>query len=171
MKVAGAHLTDKPDKPVVKPATPPVATPSPAPVKPVAKLPAPAPVAKPTPKPRQQAAKVLVADDDKKRRAAIRARIEERVSKDEKVQITEVSSAQEAAELLMRTKGGFEIVFLDHDFGTAEWTGLDVAKVLTLLPDKGKPKKVYVHSRNPMGGARVVALLEANGIPAQRVQI
>lgn len=150
--LVGAALTEK-KPPTVKPAPPPPAAPAP----------------KPRPKP--PASKVLVADNDRKRRDAIRARIEERVAVAERPKITEVGSAQEAAELLMRSKGGFEVVFLDHDFGTSEWTGLDVAKILVLLPDAGKPKMVYVHSRNPMGAARVVALLVAGGIQAQRVVI
>lgn len=74
----------------------------------------------------------------------------------------------------------WDIVHLDHDLGDLvttpdTWvdgwghrrlrTGRDAAGVITAVPDDKLPRKVIVHSVNPVGARAIVSDLKARGIP------
>ena len=78
------------------------------------------------------------------------------------------------------SRGGWDIVHLDHDLGddvinadtvidgrgrTRLLTGLDVVRWLGGCDDEMLPKRVIVHSVNPVGGADMSKELIARGIP------
>lgn len=73
--------------------------------------------------------------------------------------VVHATTSQEGLEELLR--GSWDEVWLDHDLGMeSEGSGYDV--VMGLLGNEGplpKVGRVYVHSMNPVGSARMVAAL------------
>ncbi len=68
----------------------------------------------------------------------------------------------------------YDLVYLDHDLdwqATAgltplEETGQHVAEHIVGMPRARRPRAVRVHSFNPVGGPRMIAILRSAGIPA-----
>jgi len=78
------------------------------------------------------------------------------------------------------SKGGWDLVHLDHDLGdevinadttidgwgkTRLLTGYDVANWLCSCNDDLLPKRIIVHSINPTGGAAMCQVLKSRGVP------
>jgi hypothetical protein len=72
----------------------------------------------------------------------------------------------------------FDVVFLDRDlndhgkrsvrpgmYGRQELSGEDVAWFIAQLPEEKRPLRVVVHSWNPDGAQRIVAILRDAGVP------
>jgi CheY-like chemotaxis protein len=60
----------------------------------------------------------------------------------------------------------FDLVHLDHDLGSGDGTGLDVAEHIASLPPEKRPSFAVVHSFNPPGAELMVSALKRAGIPA-----
>ena len=66
---------------------------------------------------------------------------------------------------LLETESPFDLVSLDHDLGGKTFvpsdkkSGYEVAKFIYLMPDK--PKKVIVHSFNPVGAENMMRVLNS----------
>jgi len=79
-------------------------------------------------------------------------------------------TVQEAINFL-KDNSPFDIVYLDHDLGpvvttsnsifpaSTEDTGYEVARYISIMSDKLRPKEVIVHSWNPAGAARMRDIL------------
>lgn len=111
-----------------------------------------------------QRPRVLIADNDCRRRKAIRDRIGKKALMDE------ADCGEDAVRSLLRQKQPYAVVFLDHDFGSG-WTGVDVAKFISLLHDSQVPKEVLVHVENSTAAQRILRVLEGAGITARRVVV
>ena len=110
--------------------------------------------------------RVLIADNDARRRKAIRLKIGGRASL-----IEEADSAEAAGRALARCTKAYGYVFLDHDFGSASRSGIELAWLITLLPESRVPKEVLVHAESPIIADQMVRILEAAGVRARRVVV
>lgn len=72
----------------------------------------------------------------------------------------------------------FDVAYLDHDlnafgphsvepgmYGEQELTGADVARFIAQMPAEKRPLSVVVHSWNPDGARRMVAILRDADVP------
>lgn len=77
----------------------------------------------------------------------------------------EAETAEEAIAILKK-ESPFDIVYLDHDLGNTvyapsdEKSGFFVAQFITEMPSDKLPKRVIVHSHNPIGARNMVHQLE-----------
>jgi CheY-like chemotaxis protein len=110
--------------------------------------------------------KVLILDDDPNRHREF-DNILRGVSR------LHVYTADQAISAL-RNSPPFYLVCLDHDLGdfdnkllaTDPGNGTEVAAYINLHLDRGRyPKRVMIHSWNPVGARRMADLIESVGIP------
>lgn len=81
------------------------------------------------------------------------------------------------------TSGSWDVVYLDHDLADFEYatgyctgdfnavpqremTGLDVASFITHMRDDKRPRRVVIHSWNPVGAAAMTRMLCSAGVMA-----
>jgi DNA-binding NarL/FixJ family response regulator len=98
--------------------------------------------------------RVLFLDDEELRHRAVK-RFNPR--------FTHTYTARQAIEALAASR--YEVCFLDHDLGGPE-TGHDVARWLAQQEPTNRPSRVFVHSMNPVGVARMVRTLTDAGVCA-----
>lgn len=67
----------------------------------------------------------------------------------------------------LKNDGPWDYIFLDYDLGTEE-TGYEIAKYISRCPEVC-PKKVLIHSTNPVGTARMIDTLKNVGIKAAHI--
>jgi len=91
--------------------------------------------------------KILILDDDIERWDVVTERLKDSVD-----EIKWVFTAGDCIDLLCNES--WDVLFLDHDLGDDNETGYDVACWLEARPSK-QPKKIYIHSLNPMGASRM----------------
>lgn len=73
----------------------------------------------------------------------------------------------ESAVAVFNVELAFDRVYLDHDLGTTA-TGYDTAKFIALeLPKIQQPRLVVVHTNNPIGGERMLRILQDGGVPTK----
>ena len=116
--------------------------------------------------------RILVLDDDAERHDAF----DEALSSENSVE--HAWSYHDAIAMLESEQ--FDVAYLDHDlsdfedasstivgaYGNIELTGADVARFIAHeLPRGMWPKRVVVHSWNPDGAKRMIAMLREAGIP------
>lgn len=66
----------------------------------------------------------------------------------------------ESAVAVLKVEPAFDQVYLDHDLGTIA-TGYDTAKFIAFdLPKDQRPRLVIVHTNNPVGGDRMLRILQ-----------
>ena len=70
----------------------------------------------------------------------------------------------ESAVAVLKVEFSFDRVYLDHDLGTTA-TGYDTAKFIAVeLPKEKRPRLVVVHTNNPIGGDRMLRILQDGGV-------
>ena len=73
----------------------------------------------------------------------------------------------QSAVAVLKVEPAFDRVYLDHDLGT-EATGYDTAKFIAFeLPKGQRPKLVVVHTNNPIGGDRMLKILQDGGVDTE----
>jgi CheY-like chemotaxis protein len=79
----------------------------------------------------------------------------------------DVTHARTVAEALDALRGPrFDLAQLDHDLGSGDGTGRDVAEHIASMPRDLRPRVVVVHSFNPPGARLMVATLKQAGVPS-----
>lgn len=102
--------------------------------------------------------KVLFLDDDKMRLAQARTIYSD-------YEYFEAETAIQAITMLDQ-KSPFDLVCLDHDLGgkiycpSDEVSGYHVAKHISEMPEHLRPKEVIVHTYNPVGGKKMMDVLD-----------
>jgi CheY-like chemotaxis protein len=79
--------------------------------------------------------------------------------------VTHVRMVHEALDALRGPR--FDLAQLDHDLGSGDGTGRDVAEFIAAMPESHRPSFVSVHSFNPPGARLMVAILLRVGIRAR----
>jgi ActR/RegA family two-component response regulator len=102
--------------------------------------------------------RILVLDDEQYRHDGFAMRF---AGQD----VTHVRTVAEAFKALDGER--FEMACLDHDLGSGDGTGLDVAERIAAMTREARPRYVLVHSFNPPGARRMVATLKQAGIPSK----
>ncbi len=117
--------------------------------------------------------RILILDDDAKRHAWFAKAL---AGND----VQHCYTYYDAISTLDSSENGYHVVYLDHDlndfttfqsviedtYGKVELTGEHVAKyIANCLSENKKPDEVIVHSWNPDGAKRMVAVLREAGIP------
>lgn len=110
--------------------------------------------------------RVLVLDDSLERQKAFRSHLIGTIS-------THVHSYAECVEAFENQPKPFDIVFLDHDLSDEaaagnpshkEKTGTDVVDYIVEMDPSKQPKKIILHTLNPVGRQRMMLILQRTGI-------
>jgi CheY-like chemotaxis protein len=102
--------------------------------------------------------RVLVLDDEQYRHDVFARRFA----------ADDVTHVRTVAEALAALRGPrFDLAQLDHDLGSGDGTGRDVAEAIAAMPGLHRPHFVSVHSFNPPGGRLMVAILRQAGVQAR----
>ncbi len=113
--------------------------------------------------------RLLFLDDDEARHARFRGMTIGLV-------VDHVRSVSEALHAL-RNHDAYDVAFFDHDL---DWkatagltplspTGTDLARELKFIPPNRIPRRVVIHSLNPVGSMAMLDLIEKLRIPVKRI--
>jgi len=90
-----------------------------------------------------------------------------------KSNILHIAESAPKAIALLKKYSPYDIVLLDHDLGDVniigEKTGYAVAKFITEMKPKLLPKRIIIHSHNPIGAMKMEAILKINGIKSEKI--
>lgn len=67
------------------------------------------------------------------------------------------------AEIGIKRKWNIELIDIDHDAGDYAYDGGDYIKLLDWLEETGRNYPIRIHSANPVGRARMQAIIQRNG--------
>lgn len=102
--------------------------------------------------------KILIVDDENYRHEGFKKKLEGS-------DLYHAYTYNEAVKFLQ--KYTFKEVYLDHDLGLGK-NGNDVAQFITKLQAFKQPKKVFIHSWNPVGADNIYNTLTRAGILAAK---
>lgn len=90
-----------------------------------------------------------------------------------KPNVLHIAESAPQAISFLKKHSPYDIVMLDHDLHDVniigEKTGFAVAQHITTMDKSILPKRIVIHSMNPVGAQRMKTLLNINGIKSELV--